>query len=83
MGRLFDIEQWDTVTLADAMGELADMDASMALFQPTGKNERPVAALVLIRGDDTRAYLDALEAKEQELEVAVIDSTEQVIDPNC
>ncbi|MCG8996674.1 hypothetical protein LH435_15300 [Laribacter hongkongensis] len=83
MGRLFDIEQWDTVTLADAMGELADMDAGMALFQLKGKNECPVAALVLIRGDDTRAYLDVLEAKEQELESAVIDSTEQVIDPNC
>ncbi|MBE5529466.1 hypothetical protein A9J41_15215 [Laribacter hongkongensis] len=83
MGRLFDIEKWDSVTLADAMGELAGMDAGMALFQLTGKNERPVAALVLIRGDDTRAYLDALENKEQELEVAVIDSTEQVIDPNC
>ncbi|MCG9078897.1 hypothetical protein [Laribacter hongkongensis] len=83
MGRLFDIEKWDTVTLADAMGELADMSASKVTVRLTGENECPFAALVLIRGKDTVAYLDALEAKEQELEVAVIDSTEQVIDPNC
>ena len=83
MNGLFGIENWGAVTLADAVRELVDMDAGMALFQLTGKNERPVAALVLIRGDDTWAYLDALEVMEQELGAQVIDSSEQVIDPNC
>lgn len=57
----------ESMPLRHIVDELADMNAdqiSMAFGEP----EKPACAVVILRGENTRAYLDALDECHKEIE---------------
>ena len=55
-------------TLRDAIKEMADMNAGMVQVVFGNDDDMPLAALILIRGDDTGRYIEAIKKVESELE---------------
>lgn len=56
-------------TLRDAIKEMADMNAGMVRVVFSSVDENATGAIVLLRGEDTQRYIDAIDQVESELEV--------------
>ena len=69
MQGLLDYEKWATTTVAELLGPMAEINADVVRLV-LGKDGKAAAAIVLVRGEDTLPYLEALDAKERELEDA-------------
>lgn len=69
MDALINPDKWETTTVAELLGQMADINAGSVRLV-LGKDGKAAAAIVLMQGEDTPAYLEALEAKERELEAA-------------
>ena len=69
MQGLLDYEKWATTTVAELLGQMAEINADVVRLV-LGKDGKAAAAIVLVRGEDTLPYLEALDAKERELEDA-------------
>lgn len=64
---LLDYEKWATTTVAELLGQMADINAGSVRIV-LGKDGQAAGAIVLMHGKDTPAYLEALDAKERELD---------------
>lgn len=69
MQGLLDYEKWVTTTVAELLGQMADINAGSVRLV-LGKDGKAAAAIVLMQGEETLAYLEALDAKERELDNA-------------
>lgn len=69
MQGLLDYEKWATTTVAELLGQMADINAGSVRLV-LGKDGKAAAAIVLMQGEETPAYLEALDAKERELDNA-------------
>ncbi len=69
MDALINPDKWETTTVAELLGQMADINAGSVRLV-LGKDGKAAAAIVLLQGEDTPAYLEALDAKERELEAA-------------
>lgn len=67
MDVLINPDKWETTTVAELFGQMTDMNAGSVRLA-FGKGGKAFAAIVLMQGEDTPAYLEALDAKERELE---------------
>ena len=55
-------------TLRDAFKEMGEMNAGMVQIVFGNDDDMPLCALILIRGDDTGRYIEAIKQVESELE---------------
>lgn len=69
MEALINPDKWETTTVAELLGQMADINAGSVRLV-FGKDGKAAGAIVFMLGGDTQAYLEALDAKERELEAA-------------
>lgn len=55
-------------TLRDAIKEMADMNAGMVRVVFSSIDDNATGAIILLRGEDTQRYIDAIDKVESELE---------------
>lgn len=72
---LFSPDQWLNMKVCDVLDAMNEAGAGNLQMVVSDENDQAMLAVVLIRGDDTRALLDALVAKADALEAGQTGST--------
>ncbi len=66
MSTILHPDNMDNATVAQLLDEMGRMNADCVRIV-IGRRNNPIAAAILVRGPDTQGYLEAIEAKDQEL----------------
>lgn len=76
---LFSPDQWLNMKVCDVLDAMNEANAGNLQMVVSDANDQAMLAVVLIRGDDTQALLDALNAKADVLEAGQAESTHPVL----